>query len=312
MNERSIRRTGLALRDPLPWHELVLAVETAETSGYDTLLLPEIAGREAFGALAGLARATFKIKLGSGVVPLASRRPDVLAMGAATVNELSYGRMILGIGAGAPGPGSLVRMRRMVEFLRCALAGQDVDLGGGDSFQLSLPPQEVAIWIAALGPKMMRLAGEIADGVLLNWCTPERVGEARGLVDEGAASAGRAGGDITIAVYVRACVGQEEGSVAPVLKQALSQYAAISHYRRQFELMGFREEAAAAAEGRVSDELVKALCLFGEAAGARERLKGFREAGADLPIVYPVPCGDLVSSINGTILAMAPDPSGER
>lgn len=312
MSDRSSRRTGLALRDPLPWHELVLAAESAETTGYDALFLPEITGREAFGALAGLSRATFKIKVGSGVVPLASRRPDVLAMSAATVNELSYGRLILGIGAGTPGPGSLVRMRRMVEFLRGALAGEKVNVGGEESFQLSLPPQEVPIWIAALGPRMMRLAGEIADGVLLNWCTPERVRQARGLADEGALSAGRPSSDVTVAVYVRACVGQEEENAVPVLKQAVSQYAALPHYRRQFELMGFRSEAAAAAEGRVGDDLVKALCLFGEAATARERLERYREAGADLPVVYPVPCLDPVSSINGTLLAMAPDPSGRR
>jgi alkanesulfonate monooxygenase SsuD/methylene tetrahydromethanopterin reductase-like flavin-dependent oxidoreductase (luciferase family) len=312
MNERSVRRTGLALRDPLPWHELVLATETAETTGYDTLLLPEIMGREAFGTLAGLARATFKIKLGSGVVPLGSRKPDVLAMSAATVNELSYGRMILGIGAGTPGPGSLVRMRRMVEFLRRAFAGEKVDVGGGESFQLSLPPQDVSIWIAALGPRTMRLAGEIADGVLLNWCTPERVRQARALADEGALAASRPNSDVTVAVYVRACVGQDENDAAPALKQALSQYAAIPHYRRQFELMGFRAEAAAAAEGRVPDELVKALCLFGDAAEARERLDSYRDAGADVPVVYPVPCLDPVSSINGTILALAPDPSRRR
>lgn len=313
MNDRSVRRAGLALRDPLAWHELVLAAEAAERTGYDTLLVPEVTGREAFGTLAGLARATFKIKLASGVVPLASRKPDVLAMSAATVNELSYGRMILGIGAGTPGPGSLVRMRRMVEFLRRAFAGERVDIGGGESFQLSLPPQDVSIWIAALGPRTMRLAGEIADGVLLNWCTPERVRQARTHVDEGALAAGRPYSDVTVAAYVRACVGpaQGEGDAVRALGQALSQYAAITHYRRQFELMGFRAEAAAAAEGRVPDELVKAVCVFGDAAAARERLDSYRDAGADLPVVYPVPCGDLVSSINGTILALAPDPSGK-
>jgi alkanesulfonate monooxygenase SsuD/methylene tetrahydromethanopterin reductase-like flavin-dependent oxidoreductase (luciferase family) len=160
----------------------------------------------------------------------------------------------------------------------------------------------------------MRLAGEIADGLLLNWCTPERVRQARALVDEGALAAGRPYSDVTVAVYVRACVGpgQEEGDAVQALKQALSQYASIPHYRRHFELMGFRVEAAAAAEGRVPDELVKALCLFGDAAAARERLESYREAGADLPVVYPVPCLDPVSSINGTILAQAPDPSGRR
>jgi len=306
MSERSGRRTGIAMREPLPWHEMVLSVESAESAGYDTLFLPEISGREVFSTLAGLSRATYKIKVATGVIPISSRKPDVMAMGAATVSELSYGRMILGIGAGTPGPGSLVKLRRMVEFLRKALTGEAVDLGGDETFQLSLPPQPVPIWLSALGPKTMRLAGEIADGVLLNWCTPERVRQARSLVEEGAQAAGRDPQEITVAAYVRACVGQEPEHALPVLKTAAYQYASIPHYRVQFEQMGFRAEAAAAAEGRVPDELVRAVCIMGDSVEASERLQKYRDAGADLPVVYPVPCLDPVSSINGTILALAP------
>lgn len=297
------------MREPIPWHEMVLSVESAESIGYDTLFLPEISGREVFATLAGLSRATYKIKVATGVVPVGSRKPDVLAMGAATVNELSYGRMILGIGAGTPGPGSLVKMRRMVEFLRKAFTGEAVDIGGDETFQSSLPPQSVPIWISALGPKTMRLAGEIADGVLLNWCTPERVRQAKSLVQEGAQAAGRDPDEVTVAAYVRACVGQEPEHAFPALKTAVYQYASIPHYRRQFEQMGFRAEAAAASEGRVPDELVRAVCIMGDSVEASERLQRYRDAGADLPVVYPVPCLDPVSSINGTILALAPKPA---
>lgn len=306
MNEQT--RTGLALRDPIAWHEMVLAVETAEMSGYETLFLPEIAGREAFSTLAGLARATFKIKIGSGVIPITSRKPDVIAMGAATIQEMSYGRMILGLGAGAAGPGSLIRMRRLVEFLRRVFAGDEVDLGGGDVFALSLLPQSVPIWLAALGPKTARLAGEIADGVLLNWCTPERVRQARGWVGEGARAAGRELAEVTVATYIRACVGQEEDRATAALGAAVAEYAAIPHYRRQFEQMGFRAEASAAAEGRVPAALLDAVCLRGERAGAAARLQRYRDAGADLPVVYPVSCLDEVCSIGGTILGLAPHP----
>jgi alkanesulfonate monooxygenase SsuD/methylene tetrahydromethanopterin reductase-like flavin-dependent oxidoreductase (luciferase family) len=311
MNARPAPRTGLALREPLPWHEMVLAVETAETAAYEALFVPEIVGREAFATLGGLSRATYRIKVGTGVLPVTSRKPDVLAMGAATVNELSYGRMILGLGSGTPGPGSLIRLRRMVAFLRPALAGEPVDLGGGDTFQLSLRPQSVPIWLAALGPKTMRLAGEIADGVLLNWCTPERVRQARSLVDEGARAAGRDPADVTVAVYVRACVGHDLEQSFPVLKSALMQYASIPHYRQQFEQMGFRSEAAAAAGGRVDDAVVSAVCLHGDPAEATARLQRYRDAGADLPIVYPVPAQEPVSSINGTILGLAPQASAQ-
>lgn len=308
----AMTRTGLALRDPIAWHEMVLAVETAEMSGYETLFLPEIAGREAFATLAGLARATFKIRIGSGVIPVTSRKPDVIAMGAATIHEMSYGRMVLGLGAGTPGPGSLIKLRRLVEFLRRVFAGDQVDLGGGEVFRLSLPPQDVPIWLAALGPKTARLAGEIADGVLLNWCTPERVRQARGWVEEGARAAGRDSSEVTVAAYVRACLGQEEAHATAALGAALVEYAAIPHYRRQFEQMGFRAEAAAAAEGRVPAALLDAVCLRGERASAAARLQRYRDAGADLPFVYPVPCLDPVSSIGDTILGLAPSPATRR
>lgn len=303
---RTARRAAVALREPLPWHEMVLATEMAERTGYEALFVPEISGREALATLAGLARATYKIKLGTGVVPMTARKPDVLAMGAATVNELSYGRFILGLGTGDPGPGSLAKLARLVQFLRSALAGEEVDLGGGESYLSWLGPQPVPIWLAALGPKTMRLAGEIADGVLLNWCTPERVRYARELVAEGARAAGRDPARVTVAAYVRACVGQEDEHALPVLRAAAAQYAAIPHYRRQFEEMGFRQEAMAAAEGRVSDDFVRAVCVLGDAGQAQARLQRYRDAGADLPVVYPVPCLERTSSIEGTILALAP------
>jgi len=310
--QRPVRRTGLAIRNPLAWHEMVLSAELAERTGYEILLVPEIMGREAFSTLAGLARATYKIGLGTGVLPMTSRRPDVMAMGAATVSELSYGRMTLGIGAGRPAPGTLARIRRAIEFLRKALAGEAVNIGEAGTFELALPPQKVPIWLAALGPKMARLAGELADGVLLNWCTPERVRQAHAWVEEGAQAAERDPSEVTVAVYVRACVGQELDHAIPALKEAAAQYVAIPFYRRQFEEMGFRSEVAAAAEGRVPDELIRAVCLVGDAAEAQVRLERYRDAGADLPVIYPVPCLEPISSIDGTILGLAPSPAVER
>jgi alkanesulfonate monooxygenase SsuD/methylene tetrahydromethanopterin reductase-like flavin-dependent oxidoreductase (luciferase family) len=305
MDARAIPRTGLAMREPLAWHDLVLTTELAETSGYETLFLPEISGRESFATLAALARATYRIRLATGVVPMTSRTPDVMAMGAATMAELSGGRMILGVGVGDPRPGSLERLRELVDLLRSALAGEEVSIGG-ETFRLALPPQRVPIWIAALGEKTMRLAGEVADGVLLNWCTSERVREARRLVNEGAASAGRDPSNVTVAVYIRACVGQESAHAIPALGAAAATYASIPHYRRQFERMGLRTEAAIAAQGRISESLVESVCLVGEAGSASARLQLYRDAGADLPVVYPVPCLDTVSSIQGTVMGLAP------
>jgi 5,10-methylenetetrahydromethanopterin reductase len=313
--QREVLRAGVALREPLPWHELVLTAELAERTGYEALFVPEIAAREAFATLAGLARATVGIKLGSGVIPVSARSPEALAMGAATVNELSRGRMILGIGAGDPGPGSLEHLASVVGFLREVFSGREGAVDGGQVFSLALDPgpEPIPIFLAALGPKTLQLAGRAADGVLLNWCTPERVAWARTRIREGAEAVGRDPEEVTVGVYVRACVGQDPDVSLAALKAATAQYASIPHYRRQLEEAGLEREAAMAARGpdSVPERLVRELCLLGDAAEAASRLDAFRRAGADLPIVYPVPCLEASSSINGTLLGLAPSPAVE-
>ena len=308
---------GVALRDPLQWHDLVVVVRTAEEAGYETLFVPEVAGREGFSTLAGLAGTTERIRLATGVAAVQTRYLATTAMAAATVQELSGGRFILGVGAGPPGPGSLDRVRRHVSALRAALSGHRVDEGEVPGFRLALPLHEPPpIFLAALGDRMISLAGEIADGALLNWCTPQRVARARELVSEGASRVGRHPGHVKVAVYVRACIDGEEEVALQALKEPAGQYAAMPHYRRQMEAMGLGEPASAAAAAaeqgrpdRVPEELVRSLCLVADPGAALARLAEFREAGADLPIAYPVPAREPVSSIMGTLLALAPSPA---
>jgi len=298
-------RIGVALRDPLPWHQLVLTAELAERTGYEALFVPEIAGREAFATMAGFARATATLMLGSGVIPSRSRQPHTLAMGAMTVQELAYGRFILGLGA-APGPGALGKIEALVGFLREIFAGRDANPPGAKSqfhptFSTTPAPP---IWLAALGPKMMELAGRIADGVLLNWCTPERVAQARTLIRAGAEQAGRDPDSIPIAVYIRSCVGQEQELAEAELASAAREYLALAHYRRAFESAGFDPADAMG--------VARATCILGDAASAQSQLTAFRDAGATLPVIYPVPVLETASSIDGTILGLAPDPSSAR
>jgi 5,10-methylenetetrahydromethanopterin reductase len=313
-----LERTGLALREPMPWHDLVQAVRTAEQTSYHACFVPEISGREAFSTLAGLAMATESILLGTGVVPVTARRLETTAMAAATVQDISGGRLLLGLGAGSPMPGAVDRLRRHVVDLRRALAGEEVE-GHGGTFALTLPTERPPpIWIAALGDRMVALAGEVADGVLLNWCTPERVRRARRLIEQSAVRAGRDPAAVTVAVYVRACLGNDEGVALEALRAATAQYAAMPHYRRQLEGLGLGEQAARAAAaaqtgklGDVPEELVRELCLVGRATAAAARLQEYRRAGADLPVAYPVPALDPASSVLGTILALAPSPALE-
>jgi alkanesulfonate monooxygenase SsuD/methylene tetrahydromethanopterin reductase-like flavin-dependent oxidoreductase (luciferase family) len=308
----------VVLREPLPWHDLVQVVETAEDTGYEIVTVPESRGREAFATLAGFAAATTRIRVGSGVLPVTSRPPTLAAMGAATINDASGGRFVLGLGAGRARPGAVEMIREYVGRVRAALAGQAVDAGDPavSGFRLAFDPGPgpIPVWLAALGPRMAELAGEVADGVILNWCTPERVTKAREELARGGEGAGRDPARVTLAVYVRACLGHEELHALDALGRAAAEYAGLPGYTRQFEAMGLGEPARAAAEGdlRGADALARALCAWGPRQGALPRFREWRDSGADLVLVYPVPALEAQSSIVGTVLAAAPSPAVEH
>lgn len=303
--------SAFALRDPFPWPPFAKLVHQGEALGYSAVFLPEIAGRDALVALGALAGETEELRLGTGIIPMSSRTPLLTAMAAAAVHERSLGRLVLGIGTGPAVPGALGRLRELIATLRRLLAGEPVEVDGRTA-QLSLVPDEqVPIWISALGPRAMRLAGEVADGVLLNWCTPERVGAARAELSEGAEMAGRDPSDVTVAVYVRASLGASDEVSMRALQAAAGEYASYPAYARQFALMGLEgsavRAAAAHASGRpedVPEDLVRAVALVGEPLEARARVEAFREAGADLPVIYPVATtDDPVGSVARTLIA---------
>jgi 5,10-methylenetetrahydromethanopterin reductase len=252
-------------------------------------------------------------------------------MAAATVHDVSGGRMILGVGAGSPESGQVpaplppVRLTEaFVHVVRQVLDGRPVEgdeVFGSNGFRLGLriPQPPPPIWLAALGDRMTALGGRVADGVLLNWCTPERVLAARRTLAEAADRAGRDPAAITVAVYVRACLGAEEDVAVGALRGMTGLYASIPHYLAQLEALGLggegRAAAAAHAAGRPQDvpaSLVRTLTVIGGRAEAMARFEAFREAGADLILCYPVAALEPFSSILGTVLAAAPTPAVER
>ena len=200
---------AFAIRDPLPWNDLVGIVRAAENAGYRALFLPEISGRDALVTLGALARDTHDLLLGTGVLPMRSRTPLLTAMGSATVDERSGGRLLLGLGPGPVGRGALDELAELIGTLRSLFAGGTIERRGRPVGLSLLPSTEIPIWISAMGPKAMRLAGEIADGALLNWCSPERAAFAKARIAEGAEAAGRDPTEIALGVYVRSWVGQD-------------------------------------------------------------------------------------------------------
>jgi alkanesulfonate monooxygenase SsuD/methylene tetrahydromethanopterin reductase-like flavin-dependent oxidoreductase (luciferase family) len=156
----------------------------------------------------------------------------------------------------------------------------------------------------------------VADGVLLNWCSPERVAYARAAVRAAASEAGRDPDGVTVAVYVRACLDQDDPAAAvSAVKAAAGEYASYPAYARQFAEMGLGDEAEAAGAAHragviddVPSALVEAVSLVGDGAVARRRLEDYRRAGAHLPVIYPVlvPDSDSVRSAAATMRALAP------
>ncbi|MDQ4006070.1 MAG: LLM class flavin-dependent oxidoreductase [Actinomycetota bacterium] len=281
-------------RELLGWSDIANLARLAERLAYGRIFAPDIGGWEAFTSLAGMAGVTERIGLATGVVRLDVRHPHTLAMASASLQEVSGGRFALGVGSGRP----IGWTRGRVEALHDLLAsGRAVieDSGGTVGIETdwaAAGPPPARVLLAALGPRMVRLAGEVADGVILNWCTPERVAEARAEVGDG----------VSISVYVRACLSHVDEHAAEALRIAAARYVALEPYRRQFERLGvdLRPEAAAAAT-----------CVRGDRDRALARLAEYGRAGADEVVVYPVPAGEAVSSISGTLMALAPEPTLE-
>jgi alkanesulfonate monooxygenase SsuD/methylene tetrahydromethanopterin reductase-like flavin-dependent oxidoreductase (luciferase family) len=282
---RQPKGTAFTIRD-VPWLEVAAIAREGEALGYDAVLLPEITGtRDALATLAALAVETTTIRLGTGVIPMGSRTSDLAAMAAATVQERSSGRLVLGVGTGGSFPGALDGLRTYVAELREHLSASPLPLAA-----------PVPVWIAALGPRAVRLAGEIADGVILNWCTPDRVAEARDAIRTSAQASGRDPEAVTISVYIRASFSDHADEALHV---AAAEYVAYPSYARQFEAMGVEPTA---------DAVVEAICLRGDPGRARERLDAYREAGADLPVVYPVLApGETAAASIATLTPLAPE-----
>jgi alkanesulfonate monooxygenase SsuD/methylene tetrahydromethanopterin reductase-like flavin-dependent oxidoreductase (luciferase family) len=298
---------GGTSRDVLAWEDVATLGRLAERLGYERIFAPEIGGWEAFTLLSGLCAETERIGLATGVVPLDARRLDRLAMATSSMQDRSGGRFVLGVGSGA----SIERTREVLRALRATIAAGRGDLDAeAVATDWAGAQRETRVFLAALGPRMTELAAEAADGVLLNWCTPERVAEARAAC----------GPDHTIAVYVRGCLSHVDEHALEALQVAAARYVLLDPYAAQLDRLGLGPEVRAAGEALLSgvhprdavpEPLVNQLCLRGDRDLALGRLREYRDAGADLVVVYPVPAGESVSSITGTLMALAPDPALE-
>jgi F420-dependent oxidoreductase-like protein len=304
-------------------------VREADTAGFHSVWAAEAYGSDAATVLAWLAAQTSEVRIGSAIFQMPGRSPAMTAMTAATLDQLSGGRMLLGIGTSGPQVAEgwhgqrfakqLQRTREYVEILRKALArerlvyeGETYELplpdGPGKALKLMIAPvqERIPIYIAAIGPNNMRLTGEIADGWLPVFFSPEHVGESRALLEEGAA---RAGGmlaeDFDIAPTVNVAIDDDLDSARDRMRHFIALYVGgmgsreRNFYNQLVQRYGFedaareiqdlyldgkKDEAAAA----VPPELIDTVALVGPRDRVRERLEVYREAGVGTLIAAPV------------------------
>ena len=304
------------------------AAHAAERLGFDSVWTAEAYGSDAATVLAWIAGSTSRIRLGAAVFQIPARTAAMTAMTAATIDQLSGGRMLLGLGTSGPQVAEgwhgqrfgrqLLRTREYVDVVRMALArerveyhGQTIELplpdGPGKPLKLMISPvqERIPIYLAAIGPKNTALAGEIADGWLPAFFSPEHVAELRGLLEEGAARAGRSLEGFDIAPSINIFVNDDLELARNVMRPALALYIGgmgsreQNFYNKLAQRYGFeaaakevqdlylegKKEAVCAA---IPDELIDTVSLCGPADVVRERIAVFRDAGVGSLLITPM------------------------
>jgi len=285
--------------------------KTAQAMGYESFWTVEATGTDAMTLLGAVSQAAPSLALGTGIVPVQLRAPGLTAMTAATLQALNPDvDILLGLGVSAPGilnPHGVTPtdkpiglMREYVALLRECLSGESVTFEG-DYFSVKrfrlgvrLGERRPKIIMAALNPQMLKLAGEIADGVLLNYIPASHVGPSVEQV--------RKGGDATIYAYVHAAVGKLEER-ANSARRDLFGYAMADGYARMFSEAGFEDEVKTlrarfaekdrdGAVAAVSDRMVQAIDFIGGEDEVTDFVRSYVDAGVEHPVLMPMPWGD--------------------
>jgi probable F420-dependent oxidoreductase len=283
----------------------------AEELGYQSYWTAETTGPEAFSVLGAVGAVAPNLDLGTGVLALQLRTPMVVAMAGATLQAMHPDRdIILGVGISSPvvtekwhgveyGDRPLARVREYVTLVKECLAGESVSFKG-DFYEVSrfrlgvrLGDRKPKVVVGALNPAMLRLAGEVADGVLLNYVPASHIPWSVEQV--------RKGGDATIYAYVHAGVCDREDGI-DLARRDLFSYAVVDAYAANFERAGFGDEVTEIRErhkagdrdgalAAVSDRFVDAIDVMGDEDKALATMQSYVDGGVEVPVLMPLPWG---------------------
>lgn len=318
-----MQRLGIGFTGDLRTMEIARYARLAEELEYESFWIAEdYYLRDAVSILAFLSQATRKIKLGTGIISAYTRPPVVIAQTIATLDEMSKGRAILGIGTGVKPliekmgiqfQKPLSVMRESVSIIRRLMAGEQVDHRGLrfsiHDIKLGVNPytlgrlmpirRYVPIYIGAIGPKMLQLAGEIGDGVLMtSGLSPKQIALSVQNVKTGAAKSGRDSSKVDIACYIPSCISYR-GKIDSLATKAYLAHVLAHSSERSLSLDGFDlrdvvsiRQAVDKGDSRmaadlVTDEMLDIYTASGTAERIRERIREYRSSGVTLPIICP-------------------------
>ncbi len=291
-----------------------LAVRAELEWGYDAIWLAETAGPDSFTLAAALFEATESVTIGTAIVPVYNRTPAVLAMSAATLAELSGGRFVLGLGSsshaiieqwnGVSFERPLGHVRESVELVRQALQRKKTSYAGdffrSQGFRLgNQVHEEVPIYVAALRERMLELAGEVGDGLIVNLFPLTATETMLAAYRRGAQRAGRDATDDEVVCRFMVCVTDDLPRARDTVRASFGGYVATPVYNKFFAWCGFAEQAEKVASAFASrdragvyaamdDDMVDRISILGPIESCREQVAAFVEAGVTTPVLSPL------------------------
>jgi 5,10-methylenetetrahydromethanopterin reductase len=311
-----MQRAGIWLAGDLPIPAAITLAEQAESAGVDSVWVAEgYYAREAWTTLSAIAVRTTRVLLGTGVVPVFTRHPALLAMSFASLDELSGGRVIAGIGAGERDNmadelnydyrSPLSAMRESIGIIRAMLSGETVDFEGkvfaARKIKLGVKvTRRIPIYAAAVGPKMCELVGELADGIYYPQTSPAFISEANERVVTGMEKGSRPAGSIDRAAMIVASVHEDRDVARRIPRALLAKLIAcpegehiLSHNGLQPEgapaiRTALAESGMRAAVELVTDAMVTKLTASGTADEVTEQIAALLQAGLDHPVLSAI------------------------
>ncbi len=309
-------RVAYSLGSILTINQVLECSKILSHTNTDTIWIPETWGMENFSMLCMVSQKASKPKIGSSIINIYSRSPSAIAMGAATIDTLSNGRLILGLGTssapiiedfhGYKFENPVLRMKEYIEIIRLTLSGKQVNYSGKSfqlkNFTLLIKPQreKIPIYLAAVNQKMVDLAWEISDGVIF-YLRP--LNEMKKTIQKMQSKR-----KIDITCQIISCVSHDSEIAITRAKQTLAFYISVGKVYREFlSKNGFQTETKnifdefkisgfKSNHQLIPDSMLKSLTIAGTPEQCLTQLQKFRETGIDLPIMQFNPVGDVMDS----------------